>query len=271
MEIEGTYSFNIAVVGPNDELNSKFLNVIAETHGRVDGVEFHQSKISRVAALVYWQPHEDSMSPILVSHSLKTANGAIIVMIKKSKKNIKKYRKLIKENAGKIPVKEVIFKPDMNLDEIGELAFGSIKDLAAQLIIEAEQKSRKETVERLTRPREVEEIAGKPRFYIDDYGMVTSFKMSGSIPLFQDEVYAKTDKIHKIVSDEKEEPKKSMEIEKNEKIEDKPKKIIEKEKPLEIKEIDKPKKTKSKPKTIKKSKRKTNKKKSKKTTKKMKK
>ncbi|MFX1452203.1 MAG: hypothetical protein ACFFCM_15305 [Promethearchaeota archaeon] len=70
MEIEGTYSFNIAVVGPNDELNSKFLNIIAETHGRVDGVEFHQSKISRVAALVYWQPHEDSMSPILVSHSL---------------------------------------------------------------------------------------------------------------------------------------------------------------------------------------------------------
>jgi len=199
MEPEGAYSFNIAVVGPNDELNSKFLNLIAESHAHVDGVEFHQTKIDKIAALIYWQPHEDSMSPILVSHSLKNANGAIIILPQSDKRILKKYLDLIEEHSGDIPVKKVIFRKNMKIEEIGELAFNSMKDLAAQLIVEAEQQSKKLMEKPIYEKHKISTKAGEPEFYVDQFGLVTTIKTKDSLPLYQDEKFAflsfkKTDK-----------------------------------------------------------------------------
>ncbi|MHA1300935.1 MAG: hypothetical protein ACTSO9_16065 [Candidatus Helarchaeota archaeon] len=202
MEPEGAYSFNIAVVGPNDELNSKFLNLIAETHGHVDGVEFHQSKIDKIAALIYWQPHEDSMSPILVSHSLKNANGAIIILPKQDKRMLEKYLDLIQEHSGDIPVKKIIFKKDMTIEEIGNLAFNSMKDLAAQLIVEAEQQSKKLMETQSYTKKEVRTRAGEPEFYVDQFGIITKVKTKGALPLYQDERFSILSK-KKIETEEK--------------------------------------------------------------------
>lgn len=211
MESEGAYSFNIAIVGPHDNLNSKFLNLIAEGHGRVDGVEFHQSKIDRVAALIYWQPHQDSVSPILVSHSIKNANGAIVLMVEKNEEIFNKYVDLIKENAGDIPVKEIIFKKNMNNDEIREFSFNAIKELSTQLIIEAEQKSVKEKIKPVSKPSEIRENAGRPQFYIDKFGIVSTIKAPDSIPLYQDERFIKTKKkIGKKPVKSKKKPQKSV-------------------------------------------------------------
>ena len=73
--IRSYYVFNVAVIGPDDKLNEKFVHLTEVRTANVDGVFFHTSKVENIATINFWQPHFNAESKKLIDLTYQTANG----------------------------------------------------------------------------------------------------------------------------------------------------------------------------------------------------
>lgn len=199
------YRFNIAILGPDDEINQKFVELVALKHGNVDGVHFHVGEVENLAILNYWQPHFDAESKKLVDLSYKTANAIILVLAKKNEKLEEEYRKIIYDYDKDLPVATFIMKSGPKAQTVAKEL---VRNLAVGLKLRAEALKLNQKKEEIEKKKRIEQRAGDPIYYVDDAtGLVTTTRSKGATPLF---FYAKEDE------PESKDKKKSQKIQKKE-------------------------------------------------------
>ena len=184
--IRSDYIFNVAVIGPNDKINEKFVHLTEVKTANVDGVFFHTSKVENIATINFWQPHLKAESKKLIDLTYQTANAVIIVLSKKNKKVEDKYRNKVLKSKKEILITTFIMKKS------GDLAAEAkevLKKLTFNMIVKAEALKQKKHQNKILAPIQevIEERAGEPIYYVDSTGIVTTIKTKGSIPLYHKE------------------------------------------------------------------------------------
>ncbi|MHA1798523.1 MAG: hypothetical protein ACTSVY_08755 [Candidatus Helarchaeota archaeon] len=179
------YIFNVVVIGPNDKLNEKFIQLNDVKTANVDGVFFHTGRVENIANINFWQPHYNAESKKLVDLTFQTANAVIIVMPKKNKKIEEKFRRKILKSHKDILVTTFIMKKNADLAAEARELF---KKLTFNMMMRAEALKQKKTLQEIQDDSQAisDERAGEPIYYVDKTGIITTIKTKGSIPLYGD-------------------------------------------------------------------------------------
>ena len=177
------YVFNIAVIGPNDKLNEKFVYLSEVKTANVDGVFFHTSKVENIATINFWQPHFNAFSKKLIDLTYQTANAVVIVLPKKNKKIEDKYKDKVLKSQKNVLMTTFIMKKNTDLEaEAREL----MRKLTFNMVMKAEALKQKRDQKKILESvqESSKERAGEPIYYVDSTGIVTTIKTKGSIPLY---------------------------------------------------------------------------------------
>jgi hypothetical protein len=176
------FRFKTVVLGTSDKLKAEFISLISQRSWAIDGVSGHVFEHGKVAMDV-WFPKEDASAKVLVSFSYKDITGAIAVFGRRAKKTLNRFKRLIRKEAGKVPLVGLVLRKNMSTEKKAVKSLHALKILCEQmralaLESEIEPTSSKE-------PSPPKAIAGKPVFHVDEFGFITTGEKEG-IPLFID-------------------------------------------------------------------------------------
>lgn len=177
------YIFKIVILGTSDQLKEEFLSLISERSWHVDGVSGHRHSTDGVSIDI-WFPKDDASSKILVSFSYHDVNGALIVMGRKDRRNLRRFVKIIRDEIGNVPYVGIVIRKSMTEPEKGVKSLHAIKILSDKMKAYASGIGVGIFPESQSTPPKV--IAGKPPPYnVDEFGFV--HPNDSGIPLFANE------------------------------------------------------------------------------------
>ncbi|MHA1267117.1 MAG: hypothetical protein ACTSRS_17895 [Candidatus Helarchaeota archaeon] len=183
------FLFKILILGTSDNLKAEFLELISQKSWRIDGVSGHIHSTDGVT-LDIWFPRENASSKILASFSYSDANGVIIVMGRRDRRILRKMKKNIQQRVGNVPWVAIVLRRNMSIGAKAVKTLHAIKMLSEKMKdISQQTQIPPSSSNKRSSPSA---IAGKPTYYIDNYGFVVPDSSTG-IPLFVQKASKKKD------------------------------------------------------------------------------